>query len=953
MKPFLRELAEKIHGEHVRLEGLTIVFPNRRATLYFKKHLGEQLSKPAFSPRLTTIEDFISDLSSLKVPDKLELVHRLYRTYHDVVKVEETFDQFYFWGEMLLRDFDEVDRYVINASHIFKDLSHQKELDTSFDFLTGEQKKFLTDFWGNFNDHLTENKRKFLHVWKDLHKIYTAFREQLRKENLAYEGMLHRDVAEQLINGAVSVPFVKGNQPVLLFVGFNALTSAEEIIITHFINEGIATAYWDIDEYYVNSDSQEAGEFFRQYQEHRVLGKTFPHDIPANFRTKKELHVFGAAQHIGQSKLMAHVLQEELKNGASPEETVIVLADEKLLLPALHGVAGCTDKLNVTMGFPLSSTPLFNLIELLIEMQINCRQDQYNHRQVLALLGHPYGVAADAAGAQAKRKEILKQNWIYVDGSWLRSGPFLYAVIFCEVPPSGISDYLKGVVEAIGFLPNLPEFDREYVFHFVKFLNRMEEVLTPAGEMTANVTRKEAFKSFLRLFRQLVRSQKIPFSGEPLRGLQVMGVLETRNLDFKNVFILSLNEGAFPSFGNKGSYIPYNIRRAYKLPTAEHQDAIYAYLFYRILQRAENVFLFYNSETDVLGQGEMSRYLQQLLFESGLPIEKKVLHNPVQPNDIKPIVIKKDERVFNMLAQHCTGYQTPRELTPTALNDYIECRLKFYFKHVARIREAKEIEEELDARILGNFLHRVMEMFYQQIIAEKQSHNIEAEDFARYDNRIDPILDTIFIQAYGLDPTKKVVYEGQRLVVREVIKSFVDRIISIDKAYAPFRIEALESKGLTIRVPLKAEGNPVVVLGGIIDRVDVKDDLLRVIDYKTGKDKVEIKGNIPDLFVRDGDRNKAAFQTMLYALLYKSTSKTAGLRIVPGLINRVNLFDEDFKFGLKIGKDYVDDITPFLEEFETALRETLEELFNPSKTFDQTTNTEICRLCPYQGLCYR
>jgi hypothetical protein len=413
-----------------------------------------------------------------------------------------------------------------------------------------------------------------------------------------------------------------------------------------------------------------------------------------------------------------------------------------------------------------------------------------------------------------------------------------------------------------------------------------------------------------------------------------------------------LNEGVFPSISSKGSYIPFNIRRAYQLPTAEHQDAIYAYLFYRILQRAENIFLIYNSETDILGQGEMSRYLQQLIYESNLQIERQTLFTPVQPYAVEPITIKKDDRVFDKLALYCRGHRLSKTLSPTAINDYIECRLRFYFKYIAQIREPKEVQEDLDARVLGNLLHRVMQLFYLHKTREKNSSVMVTSDFENWEAVIEKQIDIAFKEEYGIK-TDKVEYQGQRLVVKEVIKSFVKRILEIDKGYAPFKLEALERTDLEVDVPLQVAGNPVVVLGGAVDRADSKAGVLRIIDYKSGKDRVDIKGTISSLFVRDADRNKAAFQTMMYALLYTSNIDTRGMRVVPGLMNRLNLFDEDFQFGLKIGRDHVDDIRPRLDEFKTGLKQTLEELFSTEQPFDQTAKIDNCKNCLYSGICYR
>ncbi|MBT1704126.1 PD-(D/E)XK nuclease family protein [Chryseosolibacter indicus] len=984
MKPFLKEIAEKIYKSHPKLEEVTLVLPNRRAALFIRKYLSEFLTKPAFAPQLLTIEDFISSFSPLKVADKLELIFRLYQSYNTITRNaeyaegnQEPFDQFYFWGDMLLRDFEEVDRYMVNAEHLFKDLSHQKELDASFDFLTEEQKTFLKNFWNSFEENETANKKRFLNVWRQLPKVYEEFKQLLTRENLAYEGMLHRNVATDLTAGKLNDVFQTYKNRKLAFIGFNAFTAAEEKIILYCIENANAEVYWDIDEYYVNNIRQEAGRFFRIYQQHPVFGKTFPADIPANLSKKKsdstsqKIQLIGAAQPVGQAKIMSQLLQEQLQNGFKPEETLIVLPDEKLLLPVLHGVAGSVDTLNVTMGFALSATPLFTLIELLTDLQITRKKDHFNHRQVLAVLGHPYVVAADSVSSNNKRKEILKHNWVSIPKGFLATEVPLHRLIFVEFESqhekevsSQLLQYLKSIVTAIGTLNGISDLDKEYAYHFLKLFNRLETIFTGGKEGQAQQEHNErspnkkiqsSLKAFLRLFRQLVRAVKIPFSGEPLRGLQVMGVLETRNLDFKNVFVLSLNEGSLPAISSKGSYIPFNIRKAYGLPTAEHQDSIYAYLFYRILQRAENIFLFYNSETDVLGQGEMSRYLQQLIYESGLPIDKKVLHNSIQPQGINPIVVDKNAAVMEDLMKINEGNAYFQGISPSALNTYIECRLKFYFRHVAKIKEADEVEEEFDARVLGNFLHDVMERFYKRIRKVKQSNLVDKSDFDDYEKIIEKFIDEVFIEQYRLDPGKEVVYEGQSLVVREIVKRFAFRIIEMDKSYAPFQIEGLEQGGLTYS--LKIDQPPYkAVLSGKIDRVDSKEHILRVIDYKTGKDKLNFD-SIESLFARDGKRNKAAFQTLLYALLYKKNfmqhGRLASMRLIPGLINRLNLFDEEFSFGLKAGKDQITDVDPLLPEFEERLKGVFNELFDPEKPFDQTGEFENCRLCAYGKLCYR
>ncbi|RAW00724.1 PD-(D/E)XK nuclease family protein [Pseudochryseolinea flava] len=973
MKAFLEELAESIYAKHRHaLDGITLVFPNRRAILYFRKYLSEKLDRPVFSPKFLTIEDFIGGYSAWQVPDKLELIHRLHKVYATITtadQVRESFDQFYFWGEMLLRDFEEVDKYMVDARFLFKDLSHQKEIDSTFDFLTPEQIEFLKSFWLNFDEKDSANKAKFLTLWRKLPEVYDAFKQELASANYAYDGMVHRAVAERFKSGELKIAATA--TPTIYFAGFNALTKAEEVIISSLVEAGVAHVHWDLDAYYFNNNTQVAGRYFREYEQHKVLKRTFDTDIPANFlnhmrgdHATSNVKLFGASQSVGQAKAAAEIVKDILAKGAVPEDTVIVLPDEKLLMPVLHSVTGTVEKLNVTMGFPLASTPLFNLIELLIELQLIKKGNEFNHRAVTALLGHPYVVAADPAGARSKVKEIVHKSWVSIPSSFLITTTPLHQLMFVpvnEVAGKGIVKplvhYLREIIVALGNLKFLTDIDREYCLHFLKLISRIEEVIGESEshqEVTAK-SERQSLKSFLRLFRQLIRAEKIPFTGEPLRGLQIMGVLETRNLDFKNVLILSLNEGAFPSFASKGSYIPHNIRSAYGLPTPDHQDAMYAYLFYRVLQRAQNVHLFYTTETDDLGEGEMSRYLQQVLYESGVKSERSILHNALQPKPSEAITVVKDQRVFQSLSRFIAGSTASDGLSPTAMNDYIECRLRFYFKYVAGIREAREVEDDLDARMLGNFLHGVMEKFYQDLIDQKKNALIEKEDIHHPEKTIEALIDHVFKKTYHLDPEAAVEYEGQRVVVREVVKRFAHEILKKDEAYAPFELLGVESKKDTYAIRLDLEGNPEVLISGSIDRTDRKDNVIRVIDYKTGKDDISFFGDVRDLMNRDVDRNKAAFQTMVYALLFYKNSKklTEAVKIVPGLMNRVNLFDDSFTFGLKKDRVLVDDATPMLAEFEDGLKALLQEMFDPAVPFDQTLDDKKCKLCPYREICSR
>lgn len=947
MNSFLHELANKYAAEP-KLDEFTFIFPNRRAALYFQHFLSQSLARPQWAPAILSIEEFFRKESLLNEPDRLTLIHKLYHVYGAVVNLDESFDRFFFWGDMLLRDFDELDKYMVNGPQLFKDLSKIKELDETFDYLTEEQKEFLQSFWLHFEEKPSQTKEQFLHLWRRLPKVYSEYAKALKKEGLGYEGMIHREVADKIQKKGLSFAADK-----LVFAGFNALTKAEMVLMVSAVKQG-ARVYWDEDAYYALNPVQEAGRFLRQYRQHPVLKNTFAEQPPTHLLgAKKRIQLTGVPQKIGQAKLAGEMVKEILATlpqqnlAMELSKTVIVLPDESMLLPVLHSLPVALEDINVTMGFPLRETPLYNLLDLAIEMQAKRRKDLFNHIEVMALLGHAYidGLAGQEAGK--KYDDIIARNRVYVPVEELKGEAEIFKLLFQSVEPRQATKYLLDLVEYLGAsFSDRQSFDREYAFHFYQHLSRLHTIL---AESTAEL----AWRGFQKLFRQVVLSQKIPFSGEPLRGLQIMGVLETRNLDFNQVIMLSVNEGMLPAGAKQGTYIPNAIRRAYGLPTSEHQDAIYAYLFYRLLQRAEQIQFYHNTEPDIIGNGEMSRYLQQLLLESKLPVEKHVLHNPVHVQQAKPIVVTKTAAVLAQLEKYVVqeSGDAPSRLSPSSLNDFIECSLRFYLKNVVRLSEADEVEDDLDARVFGNILHDVAHWFYEDL-RNAHPRMITAENIEQAERGISNLIDRAFREMYHLDPAAEVVYEGQRVVVREIALTFLSKIIEIDKAYAPFEILMLEEPfSYLIDLP---NGKKVKV-GGNIDRADRKGALVRVIDYKTGRDELDFE-SIESLFGKDKKHNKAAFQTFLYAYVYHLRNQQATDAIKPGLFNRKNLFVDKFVFGHRMGsgkKQTIEDARPHLVAYATQLHLLIEEVFDTTKPFGQTEDVKKCQFCPYKPMCRR
>jgi hypothetical protein len=949
MKPFLKDLAEKMIAIHPRMDHLTFVFPNRRAALYFQNYLSLALTQPQWAPQMVSIEEYFKKQSDLLEPDRLTLIFRLYSVYSDILKSDESFDRFYFWGDMLLRDFDEIDKYLVNAPQLFTDLSKIKELDETFDYLTDEQKRFLQNFWVHFEEKPSFSKEQFLRMWKQLPEVYIKFTKSLKKDHLGYEGMIHRDVAERFQKGKS----LDQDYSSLVFAGFNALTRAEETLMAATVTKG-ARVFWDADAYYVEDVVQEAGQFLRSYRNHPVLGKTFDKDLPPMIRQPKQVDVTGVPQRIGQAKLVGQEIRQVLSSLSGenlPMElsrTVIVLPDESMLLPLMHSMPEELQDINVTMGFPLRFTPLFSLIDLIIEMQLKRRGESFSHREVNAILGHPYVLALGGEAARSAQSEIIRKNRVFAQIRDLQKGEHIFSLIFTRADPENATDYLLEIIRFLGAsFSDKRTFDREYAYHFHQQVSRLHAILK-------GTSRSPDWRGFQKLWRQVVLSLRVPFYGEPLRGLQIMGMLETRNLDFDNVFFLSANEGLLPASGRQGSYVPHAIRKAYGLPTFEQQDATYAYLFYRLLQRSQRVSFYYNTEPDVVGNGELSRFVQQVLHESGLEIKRKVLHNEVHVRGVENFEMPKTPLVLGLLEKYIKEDPTREQqqrLTPSNLNDFVECSLRFYLRHIARLTEVEEVEEDVDARNFGNILHGVAHWFYEDLLRSGRS-SITEEDFENTDEVVDKLIDRAFREHYHLDADTPVVYEGQRVVVKAVAKTFIDKILEKDRAYAPFEIRMLEAPfGELITL---ADGRKVRI-GGKIDRADWKDGTVRVIDYKTGKDDLNFE-SIESLFNHNQGRNKAAFQTILYAYVYCLMNGKANDRVKPGLMNRKNLFDK-FEFGHKMGigsrAQAIEDVRPLLVEFGHRLQSLVEELYDPAVPFKQTTELKTCQWCAYKAFCRR
>ena len=941
MPAFLEQLTEELYDQHQGdLSGLCLVFPTRRAGLFFKKHLAEKINRPHWSPAIYSIQDFIRSLSSLLIPDQLSLLFELFEVYKNYFPAEP-FEKYYPWGEMLLKDFDEADRSMADPRQLFAIIKDEGQIDSDFE-LPEEDMERIRIFWKTFfNKDPGKLKNEFLENWKHLGTIYSDFRKRLIKKNWAYEGLAYRLVGENLNDKIRADADEK-----IIFAGFYALSKSEEKIIHYFLDEREAAIYWDADSYYFDDPKQEAGTFLRK---NRLLKPGFKWKQNNFSSIEKNIEVIGVPFQVGQAKLTGNMLKELIETKAGlPEQTAIVLPDENLLFPVLYSLPENLEAFNVTMGYPLSSTPVFTLLESLVLLQKNVRRKNdgtcsFYHKHVINVMHHPFIQEAEGGYIRVWMKRFQSEmSWIHIPEDKLNdvAAPQLFKKIFHELKKAeDVFEYFKVIL--LHLLDSIKEkefrfheIESEYIYHFYVQLKRLEDVFI-------QYLQPLSLETFWNLYREIIYSAKIPFSGEPLKGLQVMGFLETRLLDFENVFILSVNEDMLPASSNHPSFIPYRIRKAFGLPTYEDQHAVASYHFYRLLQRAKNIYLLYNTETRSITTGEKSRYLLQLEHELKKKFPDKInLQSHLAVTDLvklapKAIQIQKTGEVMNALNKYFLKDDRYNEFTTklsaSALMNYITCPLKFYFQYIAKIREQDESEEHIEAATFGKILHRSMQLLY------KEHSTLTAAIFEQLKGRIEGIVDL----AIGEEFSGQDLLEGKNILARHVIIELVKKIISIDKQNAPVNILFLEQRFFQ---PLQISKEHAVLLYGIIDRVDEAGGDTRILDYKTGKVESGNPGKMEELFI--DPKYKEQFQTYYYAYLFWKQSVAKPLK--SGIMALKNL-SEGIRFINK-GESITSEQ---FNEFEANLRTLITGLFDVTKPIEQTQDPKRCEYCAYKGICQR
>lgn len=955
MNTFLQIVAKDIISKYGNdLSRIAVVFPNKRASLFLNEELFRCAGKPVWAPTYLTISDLFRNASQLAVGDPLKLVCDVYKSFVEVTKKDETLDHFFDWGKLLISDFDDIDKNMADAGKLFANVANVHELD-DVSYLTDEQKEILKTFFSNFSDeHNSKLKEMFLSLWNKLGDIYHNFRNRLQSQGIAYEGMLYRDVVE---SNRVSVAFDK-----YIFVGFNLLQKVEYRLFHSLKEKGVAEFYWDYDVFYCTNatsplNNREAGKYISAYV--RELGSSLSEEYHAeaydNFRRKKGISFVKAKTENIQARYVSQWLKEN-NRFADGKRTAIVMCDESLLSGILHSMppeAGCV---NVTTGYPLSNTPVASLVSQLLDMQTSGVRSDGGFRisMVRRILNHPYAKYL-SDGARELYDKLKEMHIVYPSDNDLRYDDSL-AKVFTHIESNRqLIAWLLYLLKTIAGKSDDVLYT-ESVFNMYTLLNRLSGLLEK-GELDVDRITMQ------KLIKQLVASTSIPFHGEPAVGIQVMGLLETRNLDFDHILLLSCNEGNMPKGIRDSSFVPYSIRKAYALTTVDNKVAIYSYYFYRLLQRAKDVTIVYNTSTENGNRGEMSRFMLQLMVESGHQISRLSLHAGQTSAEGAALEVAKSNRVMDILY----GYDS---LSPTAINRYIRCPMQFYFNNIAGIREPDEdIEEQLTSRAFGNIFHNSLEEIYKEYEGIDKVITSELIGKLSERSRVERVVDRMFQrEMYGEDESRwrPIKYNGMQLLSRTVLVKYVTRLLEIDRSLTPFSIIGLEKamyKDITISTP---EGEKKVSVGGRIDRLDMVSDpqtgrkCIRVIDYKTGGSKIKTPvaeiGQIFEPSMAGTDKHTEYYlQAMLYSLIVRDNKKLnpQSLPVVPALIFIQHAFGEDYDPTLLIGKARIDDIASYAEEYEERLSETVSKIYDSELPFSLTPNSKLCEYCPYKSICGR
>lgn len=944
IKPFLQEVAEDlIERFGTNLQHCAIVFNNKRPAAYMQKYLADIIQKPFFSPSFYTIQEFFAAATNYKIADFYLQFFTLHKIYNQLLAEEKlepiSSHKFFPLAKIILSDFTQIDNDLVDAEKLYRDLEDISVINKDFDYLSPEQYEFLAQFWTSYSEGKHKKQQElFIKMWRRMPKLYHKFHATLKTQDYLTNGYVYRHLAEEIGQQEnLPVDFEKGK---IILVGFNALTRAEAKIFTQLQEAGKALFYFDADEYYLNDPLQEAGLFLRKNLNLLGLKNEFEHNTSLMKTESHQVNVFKVQGQSAQAKILNNILADDYSDQKEIGSTVVVLADESLLLPALQTIPTSynqkTIDLNVTMGFALATSSIFGLADLWFASQLEIiHNGKVSYKSVEAFLTHPL------TGLSQKMRDkiltaLLTENEVEIQHERLLRQSGLFEVFYKKIDsPKSVVPYLLSVLDFIltrlSNAKTLKKIDAELFVKTIQELNRLHDTFGKhIGE--------EDITFVIYLMQKSLQTIAVPLSGNPLNGIQLMGLLETRNLNFDKVVILGFNEGIIPKSSIGNSFIPDSIRRVYGLPVLENLDAISSYMVYRLMQRAKQINFVYNSLTDESTSGEVSRILKQLEYESSFSFAYHELNLEVKTEAFREVKIEKTNNVF--IQQTLQKYLDKKKvLSPSALTQYISNPIDFFFNYIAGIKEPKEVSAVVEANEIGSILHKVMEYFYEDL----RKAEITIDKIKEKRKQIPALTQKAFNAVMFNHPDKAMEYKGMQKVILSIVEAYVNIILNQDENQAPFNIISLEQKvEAEINFPLNNREASVKIFG-FIDRVDVKDGVTRIVDYKTGSDKLTFK-DVPELFNSDGKNiNKALVQTLLYTYAYEQFSGKT--KVEPNLyvVKTMAVDGVWFKSGRQtLSGEYLEEIKPeFLEELRKKLTELFEAPYFVASTVEDNYKYSI------------
>lgn len=898
MKSFIENLLDDLDSKEIELTTCTYVVPSRRVRLFLNNEIAKRLEQPAFAPTIYSIEDFVAHISGLRILPDLEILPLFYEAYCTVEKEKaDSYDEFLSWAITILADFNEIDRYLVDALSFFSYLGNVKELDSNH--------------W-SLEENPTQIVSKYLRFWKKLHLYYNALQTACTIAAVGYQGMVYRTAFAK----AESLKTTFSSQNPVIFLGLNATNTAESKIIQSYLNDGIAHIYWDTDQHFIDSSYHEAGKFLRGYfKEWKHFQKETPRFINRDFLSAKNIAMYGATGNLGMTQALAHLLEELPQS--EQEQTAVILADEHLLIPTLHAIPAAIKNINVTMGIAIDKTPLASFINDIFKLHLEFNDQGFYFKYLIHVLESSF-TALLIPQAQAIISEINAANLIYIKpASHVASNHKLLEHIL--TPVTSNEDFLALVSELLGALKTLltgskSGMELEQLLGITELVNELKTIQAKTESLTA-------LSTLHFLYRQLLPLKRLDFIGEPVRGLQVMGLLETRALDFKNIIMLSVNEGVLPAGKTANSYVPYDMKIKYEMPTYADKDSVYAYHFYRLLHRCSNAIFIYNSEPDTMGGGERSRFLLQLEAEA-LPnhsITQTQYINTTTAVNQQLLAITKTDSYFKRLQDiNLKGF------SPSSLTSYVRNPIQFFQNKILRIKEQQEVEENIALNTMGSIIHETLDKAYQPYCKQVLSKELLASIKASIPKLLQAAYQEIYKSTSEPLGKNRIIYEVSSHYIYKMIQADLDLVEQGDELIV---LETEMELSGAINIPDLGK----IKLVGNVDRIDMLNGLTRIIDYKTGKTDQANLSLEPDnyqLLTTDYKKSKA-FQVLMYAYLYNYEKPIN--EITAGIISFKNFSSGFIPFSHKVkNRNHQELITPeTLIAFENELVTLIKEIYNP------------------------